>query len=141
MFSFALFSFSKYSKCLVDSIELYIFQIYSMTLRLGNLFDEQVKKIFKRSSSRANQRRTTNRRHASSSHATSNGGPSTSRQYTRVQRHSSDEEDFVDVVSCFCSIFYSIGFHKLYIYDCRKHHPLARHDQPDRIVQLVEQII
>lgn len=82
-----------------------------MTLRLANLFEEQIKKIFKKPSSRAAQRRTTNGRHASSSHATSNGGPSTSRQYTRVARHSSDEEDYVDVVSCICTICYLIWFH------------------------------
>lgn len=77
-----------------------------MTLRLANLFDEQVKKIFKKPSSRATQRRATNGRHAPSSQATSNGGPSTSRQYTRVARHSSDEDDYVDVVSFICTICY-----------------------------------
>lgn len=82
------------------------FQIYTMTLRLSNLFEEQMKKIFKRSSSRlkrsarSNRGRNERRRNgASTSHAHTNGGPSTSRQYTRVRHHSSDEEEEVDVIN------------------------------------------
>lgn len=74
-----------------------------MTMRLNNLFEDQIKKIFKRSStksSRPTRNRNTNGRHAPSSHSLTNGGPSTSRQYTRVRHHSSDEEEEgeIDVV-------------------------------------------
>ncbi|XP_031621174.1 bromodomain and WD repeat-containing protein 3 isoform X2 [Contarinia nasturtii] len=77
-------------------------RIYSMTLRLSNLFEEQMKKIFKRSSlNRAARVRNERRRNggASTSYAHTNGGPSTSRQYTRVRRHISDEDEDVDVMN------------------------------------------
>ncbi|XP_055320942.1 bromodomain and WD repeat-containing protein 3 isoform X2 [Sitodiplosis mosellana] len=81
-------------------------RIYTMTLRLSNLFEEQMKKIFKRSSSRLNRSNRSNRGRnerrrngASTSHAHTNDGPSTSRTYTRVRRHSSDEEQEVDVMN------------------------------------------
>lgn len=74
-----------------------------MTLRLSNLFEEQMKKIFKRSSSRldrpARPRNERRRPVASSSQAHTNGGPSTSRQYTRMHRQSSDEDEEIDVVN------------------------------------------
>lgn len=78
-----------------------------MTLRLSNLFEEQMKKIFKRSSSRLdrpargmrNERRQRRNGGASSSNTHANGGPSTSRHFTRVRRHSSDEDEEVDVVN------------------------------------------
>lgn len=72
-----------------------------MTLRLSNLFEDQMKKIFKRTSSRLGRSarsRNTKARQATSSHSMTNGGPSTSRQYTRVRRHSSDEDEEIDVV-------------------------------------------
>lgn len=73
-----------------------------MTLRLSNLFEEQLKKVFKRSSSRldrpARGRNDHRRSGPSTSHAHTNGGPSTSR-HSRVRRHSTDVEEDVDVVN------------------------------------------
>lgn len=73
-----------------------------MTLRLSGLFEEQLKKIFKRSSSKFNRsargRNERGRPSATTSYADTNGGPSTSR-HARVRRNIPEEEEEVDVVN------------------------------------------
>lgn len=71
-----------------------------MTLRLSSLFEEQLKTIFKGSSSRSDRpargKRNERRRNHNARHSHTNGGASTSRA---VRHHISDEDEEIDVVN------------------------------------------